>query len=316
MKTDVVIIGSGLVGSMTSRYLESKGLETVIVDSQHKMSASKCSFGVWKEGWVNKLIRSEYEDGLDFLQEVTGGVRDVEFLIKPKPYKNRSLLNKYKVDQSDLKTEIFKKVDCSLILKEKFVEGVVEFIDKNRVVYKDIYGKDQLLVGKKGIVVAAGVWTTDLLLTSGLTDNLPYLDFQWGSVFRLRGTDLPQDNQMAEWSPYKQSVYVLNGKKGALFGDGAVIKNPKKDDSRIPIVSDRILIHMNDLIGKGYAGNISEILEGYRPYLSKEKSHTGKFVNQHSDYVFSATGGAKNSTILCSHMAKQVYRIMKEGGRL
>lgn len=314
MKTDVLIIGSGLIGSMCAKFLRDvKGMEVMIVDEKHPMGASKCSFGVWKEGWVNKVIKSEYEDGVDLLDTFTGGILEEEFIVKPKPYNHRVTQDKYNVEQVD-KKEIFKRVDCSLILNEEFTDAKVLSIEGNRVEIQHREGNRKEFITAKHIVVAAGVWTTDILIENGLTSNLPYLDHQWGSVFKMKGLSdmkLPQ-SQMKEWSPYKQSVFVNLGKNKGFFGDGCVVKNPKKDDERVVMASNRILIHMALLFGtRKFNGAISDVLEGYRPYMNKDKSSTKKFVNKHSDYVISATGGAKNSTILCGHMAKEVWRLIK-----
>lgn len=313
MRTDVVIIGCGLVGGMTAKYLRKQGLEVVVVDDENLMSGSKCSFGVWKEGWVNKVIKEEYKDGKDLLDEFGGGITETEFIIKPKPYKSRSMVDKYIVKKT-LKREIFNHVHCELIMKELLVvRGKVDSIEGNRVtVIKN--KKDKEVIVAKLIVVAAGVWTTDILLENGLNIDLPYLDFQWGSVFRLKGLDLPLENQLREWSPYKHSLYFRTSFNTAIFGDGVTVKNPKENDERLKVNSDRILIHMGELLGsRKYGGNIVDIQEGYRPYLNKEKTMTGKFVNRHSDWVISATGGAKNSVVLCGHMAKEVWRLFKKG---
>lgn len=311
MKTDVLIIGAGLIGSMTAKLLRSKGMGVVIVDEQNPMSASKCSFGIWKDSWVNKIIKKEYMEGIPLLEKFAGGIEEIDFIVRPKPYKTRSMIDKYVIDKTKVSKEKFKRVDCSLILNEEFIEASVLTIDKNRttIVKKD--GTKELIIAKQ-IVIAAGVWTTDILIQNGLMDNLPYLDFQWGSIFKLKGLELPSDNQMAEWAPYKQSVYLKTAKNKALFGDGITIKNPKKNDERIKVNSDRILLHMQELLGtKKHNGNIVDILEGYRPYLRKNSS-SFEFVNRHSEFVLSATGGAKNSTILCGHMAKSILREITE----
>jgi glycine/D-amino acid oxidase-like deaminating enzyme len=329
MKTDIVVIGSGLIGSMVTKYLrEVRGMEVVIIDQKNTMAASKCSFGVWKEGWVNEVIQKEYKDGLELLDTFSGGIKEEEFIIKPKPYKNRSMVDTYEV-KLEMKAETFKRVDCSLLLNEESINATVLSIDQNRVTILHA-GKEQRkeVIVAKHIVVAAGVWTTDILTENGLMNNLPYLDRQWGAVFHLKGNgdvNLPA-SQMQEWAPYKQSVFVNLGNNRGVFGDGATIKNPKPNDDKVRFASDRIVLHMNDLLKRNikdgketysqtkFTGSITEILEGYRPYLNKQKSHTGRFVNRHSDYVISATGGAKNSTILCGHMAKEVWRLIKAAG--
>lgn len=317
IKTDVVVIGAGLIGSMTAKYLRSKGMEVIIIDSRHLLGASKCSFGTWKEGWVNPIIKDEYDDGVDLLKKYTGGIKEVEFLVRPKNYNNRSVMRQ-EVDQSNTKIEKFNQVDCKLILNEEFITGSVINIEGKKVTIAQ--GKEktkETYQANVAIIIAAGVWTTDILIDNGLTDNLPYLDMQWGSVFKLEGDKLPI-NQMKEWSPYKQSMFVNMGKNLAMFGDGVTVKNPKPGgkDNRVQMTSERILIHMNELLlTRKWAPSITSIMEGYRPYLNKTKSSTKNFVNQHSSFVISATGGAKNSTILCGHMAKEIYRKIKENGK-
>ncbi len=49
MRTDVIIVGAGLFGSMTAKYLRKKGFEVVIIDRVDPMAASKGSMGIWKE---------------------------------------------------------------------------------------------------------------------------------------------------------------------------------------------------------------------------------------------------------------------------
>jgi hypothetical protein len=91
-----------------------------------------------------------------------------------------------------------------------------------------------------------------------------------------------------------------------LFGDGSTVKNPKKMDPRVGMASERLLTHLNDITGTNIDNDkIVAVNEGYRPYLPKGES---RFVRKHDEKLYSATGGAKSTTILCGHMAKQVMK--------
>ena len=280
MKAEVIIIGAGLFGSMTAKYLKKKGLQVLIIDSKEDMAASKCSFGVWKEGWVNKTIKKEVEKGLPLLEEFAG--------IKMEEFFNT---NKEAVEQ------LF-YVDCRKILNEKFLNEKVISI-KNNVVKTN----KETHTASKAVIVCAGVWTTELL--KGYK-NVPKVDIAWGATM-----DYSQNidtSRISTWAPYRQSVLLKIDEKKFVFGDGATVKNPKPEDPRIATASDRLVQHATETIGSSDMSKITDVKEGYRPYLAKG---FGSMVNQHDTKLFSATGGAKNSTILCGWVAKSLYALIK-----
>jgi len=291
-KPDVIIIGAGLFGSMTAKYLKKKGMSVSIIDDVHPMAASKCSMGVWKSGWINKVIQEEAEQGMPLLDEVCGGIQELEFMN----------MDKWEV-------ETFEHVDCSLIINEKFIKGKVFGITDNGVNFTDLYGEKRTMWANKAVVVCAGSWTGHILKESGYKDNLPAVDRYWGANFVV---DMSVDvSRVQTWAPYKQNVLLKLSDSQFIFGDGATVKNPKDDDDRVDKVSRRLEQHLNEIAGITVPKQkIVEIRQGYRPYLNKNGS--GRFVNRHDDRLLSATGGAKNSTILCGHIALELYKSIKK----
>ena len=289
MKTDVVIIGAGLFGCVTAAFLRKKGFEVIIVDNQEPMSASKCALGVWKEGWVSPKIKDKVETGLPVLNKLYG-VEDVQFF---------DTLKNEPVD--------FKYIDPEKILDEEILVCNVRTIDKNKVKVNDDKGNLHSIKAKRAIIVCAGVWTTELLVKSGFAKTAPTLDSYWGAQLEVAmAIDM---SRIQQWAPYKQSVLFKRGKKKFVFSDGATVKNPVPSDKRIETVSPRIQQHANEVAGATIPNDkITKVNEGLRPYIKGD----GDFVQQHSDMVFSATGGAKSSLILSGYVAKTLYKLIKD----
>jgi len=289
-KCDVIVIGRGLFGSMIYNLLNESGLDVVIIDSNEPMSASKCSFGVWKEGWINDVIKKEANSGMGILDRFAEGIKDIQL---------------YNIKKDRL--EDFKKVDCSKILvKDEYEWGRIVSI-KNKVVRYHVNTDGEIveIAARRAIIVAAGAWTTDVLKLAGIKENLPKIDRVWGATLDLK-LQL-EENRILEWAPYRQSVLVrMNGH--FCFGDGATVKNPKISDVRVENASNRLLNHLNDIVGVNVSPDrIIDVNEGYRPYLKKG---TTSLVNNHNDWLISATGGAKNSTILCGYVARTVLDML------
>ena len=284
MAVDVIIIGGGLVGCMTAKYLRSKGLTIKIIDSGHPLAASKCCFGNFKEGWINESIRHEFEDGLSLLNKYSGGLKEI------------TLFNVKKE-----KEEEFWIADYRKILDETICVGEVVGI-KNKTIEYISAGENFKETAKEAIIVCVGAFTQELLEQCGYK-NAPKMDRLYGATIHV---DMKiEENRITEWCPYKQSV-LLKRDNGFVFGDGFTVKNPKPKDDRIKDGSERLQKHMNELVGITVPNDkIKEVREGYRPYLQKG---TKNFVNKHDKNLFSATGGAKNTLILCGHMAKQVWK--------
>lgn len=287
-KTSVVIIGAGLFGSMISKYLKSRGIDCLIVDRNDIMNASKCSSGIFRPGWAGK-IQPEVSVSLPIIEKFVS--------IVPLPI--------FDGDKEIQTTIDF--IDCNLILNEEFLAGDVVRCTKDktaiRSVIVDVEGVE-VEIECDHLVVAAGSYTNTLLAKLGIP-TVFQLDSYWGAV--VHTSDLPKRNYIQTWAPYKQ-MYGLTlergGKNVGYFTMGTAVKNP-------PVGGDnRTLAGGGKLVQYAAAAchmkQIIEIPEGLRPFFA-EKGGEVDFVNNHGLNVISATGGAKNSTLLCGYAAKRVF---------
>lgn len=288
MKTDVIVIGAGLFGSMITRHFQDNGLDVICIDSQEPMAASKCSFGVWKDGWVNKTIQPEAQEGMDLLEQMTDGIHEMK------------IFNVGKERYDD-----FKRVDCSKLLLKSFHKANVNYIHHGTVEFTEASGDEGSFFARKAIIVAAGVWTPKILtLQKGIKSTIG-IDSAWGATLDINYKI--EESTIKEWAPYRQSLLLDIGTK-VVFGDGCAVKNPSVNDPRVEMASTRLLKHFSEATNGLDYSKIKVVNEGYRPYLKKGSSG---FVQKHGEKLYSATGGAKNSTILCGHVAKRLLTLIK-----
>lgn len=295
MKVDVIIIGSGLFGSMTSKYLQSKGIDTLVIDSNKVYAASKCSFGVWKDGWIGEHIKTQVKESLPVLQQFVD-INEIDY---------------YNADK-DVVDKMF-KIDCSLILNEQQKDHYLDMeVDKIGPDYV-ILTNGVTIKANKAVIVAAGAYTDDLLFKSGYP--MINIDKQWGAILEAKSI-LTKDTIYSTWAPYKQSILLKTSDKSFLFGDGATVKNPVANDKRLDFVESRLIEHAVSAYNIGTGGDstdlvfnsITEIKRGYRPYLPKGRHD---FVQKHDTKLYTATGGAKSSTILSGYIAKTIFNLIK-----
>lgn len=290
MKTDILVVGSGLFGSMTAKFFRKQGYTVTIIDAESPFAASKCSFGVWKDSWVNNSIKKEVEMGLPYLDEVAE-IEQVRFFNMNKEVE-----------------EVYNYVDCGKIMESKFIKGTVYDISEGGKRVKYVYGEGQKgsFEVKKATILCVGAFLPMLLVRTGLNlKKMVHVDMYWGATLRIKGLKV-EENRIKDWAPYKQSVLLNKGGRDFVFGDGSTVKNPRTSDERVSKASDRLIHNLNDVLGSSVdVDKITEVNEGYRPYLKKGSPD---FISQHDTHVWSATGGAKNSTILCSYIAQELYR--------
>lgn len=290
-KFNTVIIGGGLFGSMTSKFLASKGIESIIIDRNDPMNASKCSSGIWRPGWAGKIMK-EVEQSLPVISQFTA----------------LDSLPIFDVDKDKETTIDF--IDCNNILNEEFLPGDVtgcEF-DTNRpnakisAVLVDCEG-EKIRIECKNVVVCAGAFTNQVLNRLKMPIHFE-LDGLWGAV--IHSKDVLKQNYIQNWAPYKQ-LYGLSlirgGKEVSYFTMGSSAKNPPNGgDNRTLNIGEKLV---NYAAATGKLKNIIEIPEGLRPFFADKETD---FVNKHGVNVWSATGGGKNSTLLCGYVAQRIFQ--------
>lgn len=287
-KHDVVVIGAGLFGAATARLLAKQGYDVAVVDSNERFAASKCSFGVWKDGWVDK-VKPYLAEGLDLLDEFCGGIETREF---------------FDLGKEDVVHQFF-YADCFKIMT--LGPDITVYPHKVHTVQRkavNLFNGDQI-TAKKAVIIAAGAYTDNILTQSGFKPR--GIDIYWGATMNV---NMHIDEcRIFEWAPYKQSILHVLDENNFQFGDGSTVKNPKGDDPRLNKTSERLQLHMNDVVGINVPHEkIVDVREGYRPYIPKGQS----FINHHGDRIYSATGGAKNSTLVCTYVAQELFKIIQD----
>jgi glycine/D-amino acid oxidase-like deaminating enzyme len=147
---EVIIVGSGLFGSAIAKHLTKHNVSVLILDSKEPLAASKCSFGIFKEGWINDKIKSQVSDGLEILEELSDGFTEIEF---------------YNRNHND-RIDRMIRADCSKILDlSNFnVENCkVQKVVDNRVEIE----KGEPILATKAVILATGAFTNNILLKSG-----------------------------------------------------------------------------------------------------------------------------------------------------
>lgn len=294
-KVDAVVIGAGLFGSMTAKYLKSKGIETLIIDRNDPMAASKCSSGIWKPGWAGKIQR-EVELSLPIISKFTA--------IDNLPI--------FDADKNQQTTIDF--IDCNNILNEEYFAGEViggsiatksnsdEGVLKSIIV--DVEGQT-VEIEAKYFIICTGAFVNETLKNIGFAKSFD-LDSYWGAV--LHSDDNIKQNFISQWAPYKQ-MYGLSLMRGGenltYFTTGTAVKNPPKGgDNRTLAGGERLVNYAS----ANKIKSVLEIPEGFRPFFAQKDT---PFVNKHAKNVWSATGGAKNSTLLCGFIAKTIFDSIK-----
>lgn len=286
-ETRVLIIGAGLFGSMVAKHLRSKGIDSLIVDRRDPLSASKCSSGIWRPGWAGKIAH-QVEQSLPIISLYTAV----------------DTLNIYDADK-EVETSI-DFIDCNNILDEEFIEGEVvgcskETSGKVHSVYVEVDGT-KIEIDCEYLLICAGAWTNAVLEKLKLP-VLFGLDAHWGAVLHCQ--DKLQRNFIQNWAPYKQLYglnLVRNGQEVSYFTMGMSAKNPPRGgDNRTLAIGEKM-----EAAARGFKmKQIIEIPEGNRPFFSEKDTD---FVNRHGANVWSATGGAKNSTLLCGYVAQRIFQ--------
>lgn len=281
-KVEVIIIGAGLVGSMTARHLRKHKLDVLVIDNNDPLSASKCSGGLWKQGWIN---------GIKDEAEIGEGIISRYFPIQEKKLTN---------DKGE--EEVFNYINCNEVVLKPDVLGSVNRIQNLSV---EVIGSKSQSIGTytatKAIIICAGVYTNTLLSKVGFKPKTD-VDAVWGKVLECEGQI--SENKISVWAPYRQST-LFNREGFHYFGDGCTVKNPKPEDKRIEFATERLIEHAYNL-GCELGGDIV-MKEGLRPYIQKGQS----IVNEYGNGIYAAVGTAKNGTVLCGYIADTLLKKIK-----
>ena len=275
--TDVIVIGSGLFGQIITAKLRKDGHEVAMVDSHRPNAGSKPAACLMKPSWFSSLGKRVYTPSLELLDDLYG-VQDVEFKVVG------ASTTVHWIDPATIlcETPIHMHVDKV---------GPGEIMVSGGAAYPDL-APEAPYFNATTIIVAAGVWSSELVPVPGLRGLA-------GSAFRWPGAKI-KEPFINPWAPYKQIV-AFNRGDGAWVGDGSAIKQENWDEMRSHQAGRRCA----NAVGLPLPGALE--LHGIRPYVPRVKPCYLTF----EPGLVVATGGAKNGTIAAGWCAHKISEALK-----
>jgi glycine/D-amino acid oxidase-like deaminating enzyme len=275
---DTVIIGGGLFGKMIAKALSVDGQTVLVVDRGERLAGSRPAACLIKPSWLGGM--GEHRDpAMRKLSELYD-VQELEFAVGALGVK--------------IKMEKVFWVDPSTILRggepTNVLDADVQVINKldHGWEVSMLINGGQYEATARNVVVAAGVWTEQLLPQFRQTA-------QWGGALLYRNAKIKQPF-IRPWAPYKQLV-AFNRGDGLWVGDGSALKHANVTKERMVETFNREA-HAVDL-------NIWQAseLEGLRPYT---RDHKPCLLEEVEPSLWAASGGAKNGTIAAAHCARVI----------
>jgi glycine/D-amino acid oxidase-like deaminating enzyme len=278
------ILGGGYWGVACALMLESKGINTVIIDSSEKMSGSKAAGGhfslKWFKGSFKKEMETAYSDALKHgvLFDTSGAV--INTLYDRKKFGKDYL--KPKKDWWAFHPNQF------LNLRSPDIYGFVsKFIQEDNYVRIKIKGRYDLVVDK--LIICAGAWTDYILQQSGVSPiGVSYLA---GSGVTYKGRNI-SNIILHQTTPFRQ-VSIRN------WGDN-IIRVGETSETHLKKHSDYVEKMLNTVGHHTSAYSIGEVMTGYRAMRKQP------FVGSVAKNVYVATGGGRNGGVMSFWAARKV----------
>ena len=211
MKTDVVVIGGGIMGSTIASFLRCGGREVVLFDDGRPESGSRASGGLIKPSKFTGLSNEANTEVLRVMGNLFG--------VTPEPFVIRPSFDLLKMD--------IHRVDMDRLFAEPRVHARVTAVRPARgagsmhaVEFK--HGVDEGTAQCNFIVLAAGYWCGELFPSAFPGGSLTA---QKGVSFRFSGRI--KQSFVQAWAPYKQITVhntLRNGRPEVWTGDGTALK--------------------------------------------------------------------------------------------
>jgi glycine/D-amino acid oxidase-like deaminating enzyme len=279
----VLVIGAGLFGSVIAAWLRRQGHPVTVFDDENPYAGSGPAACLAKPSWLSSFTSVEQNQSFTVLDALYG-VQDLEAKL---------LFNTIKffwVPPS--------KILCADRYERRRVIGLG--VDSGGPYYRlGEYGRTGATGNARTIIVAAGVWSKDLVEVPGLQPQAG-VAFTWNPG--LRGNDYAEP-RIRPWAPYKQLVSFMRAPGELWCGDGSALKPESFTDQRFEQSLRRCadFVDQNPLDATRYYG--------FRPYIRG----LGKpcYLEQPLPGIWVATGGAKNGMSGAGWAAWQLGQALK-----
>lgn len=270
MRWDVAVVGAGLFGSIIAAALRGQDRNVGIIDDAQPLAGSGPAACLMKPSWFSSMGKERFAPSLLLLDELYG-VSDIRF--------------KVSVGHATVHW-----CDPAKVLAGADITARVSKI--RSIADGFLLSTPNHDIEAKQVVVAAGIWTPELVPVEGGFGGQAGMAFLWPE----EATAAPY---VDVWAPYKQLV-VFNRGDGLWAGDGTAIKSDNWTDARAEAVEARCV--------KAAGNPKSEMkrLFGIRPYTKTAPC----YLKEAKPGLWVATGGAKNGTIAAGWCAYEISRRM------
>jgi glycine/D-amino acid oxidase-like deaminating enzyme len=274
---DTIIIGAGLFGSVIARTLRAAGQTVFMIDSDHAARGSKPAACLMKPSWLRAFTKKQREEQFRHLDELYG-LKELDF-----------------ATAGGVKLKV-PWVDPAKVLAEKRVIDHWHYISDGPGGWWLMCEKDVHIA--KNLVIAAGVWTSEVLKKVANTDMkcLP-VDVRALAGKALLFPEASLDQPFIKpWAPFKQIV-AFNRGDGLWAGDGSSIIAKNWTGEKSEAVDRRCFDAVSARHSWAAGSWDSRVpLFGLRPYV-KAMNGNPAYLREHFPGLWVATGGAKNGTM-------------------
>ena len=282
---DVVVIGNGLFGSIITKQLEQQGHDVTVIDDKNPSAGSRPAACLMKPSWISGLGSKVVDPSLQTLDYLYG-VHDLEFTVK-----------------GGFKTTVRWCQPSDILCREPDIQDTVTLIRHGRGGYTLMVNSGEYIECKR-LVIAAGVWTTNIIKVPGLSN----MQGKAGVAFTLPNKGNAIDPFIEVWAPYKQLVCFDRG-DGLWIGDGSSILErnwtEQREEQSRKRCADALARRSDKLKGLGPS---LQAIYGVRPYV---KCDGPCYLEHVENNLFIATGGAKNGTVAAGWCAYKISEAWK-----
>lgn len=269
---DAIVIGGGIIGATVTKALRDQGRSVTLFDDAQPMAATKASGGHMKPSWFPKELAAEQDQALQLLAE-TWSVKEEQFMVYPEE-----------------KIETLYRVDTEQVIQLEKVRERVGAIDSWNN-YPSVTTTAGTELRCRLLVIAAGIWTTQLLSQRDQFD----IKGRQGISYKFSGSiDM---NFIIPWAPYKQVVAHQQSANEVWIGDGTAIKPENWNEQRSQQCYNRCANHV---IGLEYRQSVM----GIRPYA--QVAEMPCYFKQLFPRVYVVTGTGKSGTICAGWAARRI----------
>lgn len=281
---DAIIIGGGLFGQVAAAELRRLGLEVAVIDSKEPRAGSRPAACLMKPSWFASMGRDKYEPALKTLDQLYG-IEDVMF----------------KVTGAPLKATVHWVRPHKILVDTDVIQGKVVDLKRNpEGGFTATLDKWPEGITAPVCVVAAGVWTNELLGMLGGVNNVPKLSGRAGAAFIWKGHI---ESFISPWAPYRQIVGFNRAQDEVWVGDGTAIKPENLNEEALRTSLGRCSRYSALEPTAHVAAQI-----GIRPYTPEAKP---AWLDSPEKGLWVVTGGAKNGTIAAGWCAHAIGRAVQ-----